>query len=550
MRLRCQVLFVLLGFLPLVNTSFSQSSVDPNVVFSIEEWAHWASVLGADASAFTLYDNRDLIYFNRQVGRYEYVQLTEGEYARILEDVIPKDLPMFADRYDRVWVTCQNVYYFYFGGDRPRMVSVYGHPTTDIDFGGKERVYEIPHSLRRCFNTIERYQNSRAVHWVPEKIEVLVWDPFPTDEEYLAWPDEWPDLNSPETIRRPSVSSVFLPRELYDEFMALLEESKGIVMMNAQPMVISYRMPIPGEEVFAWSPEEPEYECTPLHEAARRGNLETMKSLIETGADMNAQDSRGWTPLHVAVGTGRWEIAEYLLANDADANVQSHNGRTPLHLAAEWGEDDVLELLLTHDADIEVRMHEGRTALHAAAEWGQASKAALLVAHGADVEARTVYGNTPLLCSLDFREPNVATLLLASGADPCASNDANDAGLHYATDDVLIPVAEQLIVAGLDVNVANDAGETPLYGAARDGALQIVELLLVHGADPHATKPDGRTSLHAAAFQGHAAIVDLLMAHGADVYAETTEEQTPLDYAISAGRTDVVGLLTNAPVKP
>jgi ankyrin repeat protein len=548
-KLRFQILSICLCVLAWTSLSWSQTPSEPNVVFSIEEWAAWARVFGADSPAFTLYDTRDLIYFDRQMYEYACVQLSEGEYARLLEEVVPKDLSMLDDGYMRACWTDQNIYYFYFGTETGRTVYVYGHPTTN--YGDDKWTFEIPQSLRRCFSTIERYQNRRAARWVPELIEVLVWDMFPTDEQFVQWPSEWPDLYSAETIRRSGVSSVFLPRELYDEFLALLDESEGIVMMNGRPMVIWYRLPIPGEEVFDHVDDgsiEPS-EDTPLHIAAWQGDLETVTSLVESGADVNVRNSYGQTPLYDAASGGHYDVVEYLIANGADVNAQNEEGQTPLHVAIWWMYDDVAQLLLANGADINVRARHGKTALHLAAEWGWEDTAELLITLGADIEARTDYGNTPLLCALDFREPNLAALLLSSGADIWARNDANDTALHYTTDDPLADVASELLSGGLDPNARNDAHDTPLYSAARDGATWVVELLLTQGADVRAAKPDGRTALHAAAFQGHTEIVALLLSHNADVNAATDEGQMPLDYALAAGRDDVATQLRAAGAK-
>lgn len=543
---RFRILSVCLCVLTCTGLSFSQTPSEPNVVFSIEEWVHWAPVQGADAPAFTLYNTRDLIYFDRQAYEYVCVQLSEGEYTRLLEDIVPGDLSMLDDGYMRAWVTCQNVYYFYFG-TAGRMVYVYGHPTAS--YGDDEGDFQIPQSLRRCFNTVERYRNSRAARWVPERIEVIVWDAFPTDEQFVQWPKGWPDLNSPDTVRRSQVWSVYLPAELYDAFMALLEDSEGVVTMNGRPMVIWYRLPIPGEEVFDQTSDEsarPGGSDSPLHVAARRGNLESVTSLIASGADVNVRNSDGSTPLHYAASEGYYDVVEYLIANGADVNAQDKEGQTPLHLAICWMYDDVVRLLLANGADIDVKARHDKTALHLATEWGWEDTAELVISLGANIEARTAYGNTPLLCALDFREPNLAALLLRGGADIRACNDASDTALHYATDDILADVASELLAAGLEPNTRNDANDTPLYSAARDGAARVVELLLTQGADVRAAKPDGRTALHAAAFQGHAEIIALLLSHDADVNAATGEGQTPLDYALGAGRDDIAAQLRAA----
>jgi ankyrin repeat protein len=51
---------------------------------------------------------------------------------------------------------------------------------------------------------------------------------------------------------------------------------------------------------------------TPLHAAAEFGHLETTKTLIERGADMNIINIRGHTPLTVAAYNGKLEIVLYL----------------------------------------------------------------------------------------------------------------------------------------------------------------------------------------------------------------------------------------------
>ena len=148
-RFRIFIAFLLLfGF---GNTALPQSVYDSNVVFSLKERAVWAPVLGVEDPAFTLYDNRDLIYYNMSTWDYEYVRLTEDEYARLIEEVIPKDLQALQHYYRRVYATHQNEYYFYFGGESQRIVTVYGHPTATDEWSA---FFNIPQSIRRCFNML------------------------------------------------------------------------------------------------------------------------------------------------------------------------------------------------------------------------------------------------------------------------------------------------------------------------------------------------------------------------------------------------------------
>jgi hemoglobin len=57
--------------------------------------------------------------------------------------------------------------------------------------------------------------------------------------------------------------------------------------------------------------------CTPLHMAARRGNVEIAEALLDLGANIEARDSHGDTPLKRALNCRKPQIAELLLARGA-----------------------------------------------------------------------------------------------------------------------------------------------------------------------------------------------------------------------------------------
>lgn len=67
-------------------------------------------------------------------------------------------------------------------------------------------------------------------------------------------------------------------------------------------------------------------------EAAKKA-FETVKYLVENGADVNQANETGWTPLHASAFIGANQIIEYLVANGAKLEVQNGCGQTPLSLA-------------------------------------------------------------------------------------------------------------------------------------------------------------------------------------------------------------------------
>lgn len=64
----------------------------------------------------------------------------------------------------------------------------------------------------------------------------------------------------------------------------------------------------------------------PLHYAARNGNPEIIKLLLDSGAHVNAEDSEGWTALHHASYHGHRGCVELLLDRGADINCRTKQG--------------------------------------------------------------------------------------------------------------------------------------------------------------------------------------------------------------------------------
>lgn len=91
---------------------------------------------------------------------------------------------------------------------------------------------------------------------------------------------------------------------------------------------------------------------TPLHEAAKRGLLDKIKSLVEGGEDVNVQNGKGDTPLYYAVLNGHTEIAEILIRNSANVGTKSPVlQRTLLHVAASKGRCNIIKLLVQSGVD-------------------------------------------------------------------------------------------------------------------------------------------------------------------------------------------------------
>ena len=64
--------------------------------------------------------------------------------------------------------------------------------------------------------------------------------------------------------------------------------------------------------------------CTPLHWAAFGGHTDTVKLLLDVGADKEVKDKNGETPLHCAAWKGHTDIVKLLLDAGADKDVKEN----------------------------------------------------------------------------------------------------------------------------------------------------------------------------------------------------------------------------------
>ena len=105
-------------------------------------------------------------------------------------------------------------------------------------------------------------------------------------------------------------------------------------------------------------------EFTPLADAARMGNAKTIADLCARGA--NPDELSGeyrWTPLLHAVHKNQLESVRALLDAGANPNLATPSGMTPMMMAAGYGNRPIVGLLLRRGARTDVRDHSGAVAL-------------------------------------------------------------------------------------------------------------------------------------------------------------------------------------------
>ena len=277
--------------------------------------------------------------------------------------------------------------------------------------------------------------------------------------------------------------------------------------------------------------------------AARRGQWDKVKDLVDRGGDVNVRDGMGWTALHHAADYTNVEMCKFLLGRGADVAARDKNGYMAISTAI-WSNGpnslDVVRLLLT-DVSVNAVNNDGRRPLHYAALLSLVDIVQLLVDHGAHTNVVDRYGYTPLHVANRWRcdVPKVTTMLLRKEAKVDAVNKDGDQPLHLACTFGNIKSARLLLSSGANSCASNNDGKTPLHCAAGEWTecVELCDILLTHDADVHAADKDGNQPLHLACMKGNIKSARLLLSSGASSCASNNDGKTPLHCAASA-RTD------------
>ncbi|KAG6490830.1 ankyrin repeat-containing protein At5g02620-like [Zingiber officinale] len=268
---------------------------------------------------------------------------------------------------------------------------------------------------------------------------------------------------------------------------------------------------------------------TPLHTAARSGNLPAVKELISNAQDQGLQDllgkqnQAGETALFVAAEYGYVDVVKEMIEHHdvTMAGVKAKNGFDALHIAAKQGDVEVVKVLLNALPELSLTVDlTNTTALHTAAAQGHIEMVSLLLAadNSLALIARS-NGKTALHSASRNGHLEVAKALLRkTPAIAMRTDKKGQTALHMAAKGTSPEMVEALLAAEPALlNAVDKKWDTPLHIAARKCRAPIIKILMEASAEAvekKAINKTGETALDVAEKIGDEKITGMLVAGG------------------------------------
>jgi len=282
-----------------------------------------------------------------------------------------------------------------------------------------------------------------------------------------------------------------------------------------------------------------------LQDAAKIGDVSTIKRLVKEGANVNSTNKHGESPLLIATNWNKLGAVKTLLELGADPKY--HRGGESALFIATGRDTEIVRVLIQAGADVNLTTEKyNYSPLGSAAAYREdafigltksgsysgpfpnsTETVRLLIKAGANVNHIDGDRMSPLRIAMENNNIEIARLLLEAGADVnqrIPSEDGAERGDTILMDTVgyyslfkNISAIKLLLDFKANPNDRNELeyneeselrgegwrGYSVLGCAARGGWKEVVELLLSYGADPTLPRTDGKSPLKLAIENKH-----------------------------------------------
>ena len=289
---------------------------------------------------------------------------------------------------------------------------------------------------------------------------------------------------------------------------------------------------------------------TPLMNAASKGNVQAVKSLIKRGADPSLTDCKGWNMLHFAAEGGDTDIISLIHTHLPNIESKTNEDETPLMVAASSRNLHAVKWFLEKGATVACEDKIGWNTLHHAAQGGYTDILSLIHTRLPNIKSRVGEGETPLMVAASSRNLHAVKWFLEKGATVACEDKRGWNTLHLAASGGDTDIISLIHTHLPNIESKTGEGYTPLMVAAFTGKLHAVKWFLEKGAAIACEDKRGWSPLHYAAMGGDPDTIDHILTHLPDVDSKTADGETPLIIAVFYGELQGVKYLLERGANP
>ncbi|KAJ0104189.1 hypothetical protein J7T55_001676 [Diaporthe amygdali] len=335
---------------------------------------------------------------------------------------------------------------------------------------------------------------------------------------------------------------------------------------------------------------KPEPLVMALCEASSRGDIDTVTSLISSGANINGRNDEGKTPLVQAIENQQPNVVTKLLQLGASKDVSdSAKKLPPLFWAASagdipmaklllqygcspnhkniygWayfldivdkGDLGMVKLLLDHGAEVNATDQYGRVAFQHAYSRNNLAMLKLLQSRGGSVNATDITGCPIVILALQENKDDIFHFLLEHGANVNSTSSTGTPLVIEAFTRQRTNIVKKLLERGADPNAKDLVGTSMLMNTIKaqtftaNGREELIKLLLTYGATPNDSDMWGKSAVSLLIERQHTSLLPLLLEKGLDPNKELGNGETLLIHAIDCGNAELIKKLLRHGASP
>lgn len=266
-----------------------------------------------------------------------------------------------------------------------------------------------------------------------------------------------------------------------------------------------------------------------LFSAIEKEDITLVKSLINSGIDMNTIIDNNRIPLRLAIKKNNYNLVYELLKLGSEVNKNKQSYESTLGMACYSSNSKIVDLLINQGAV----KRDYEDLIDNAILGNNLEVLEFLLSKGFKMSTKSLKRWDTVIRN---GNPLMLKYLIDNGCEIQARNDRGESIISKAALYGKLEIVKYLIQCGADVDYTLGYTQyTALHNASINGHLEIVKFLVESGANVNMSSLDRWTPLHIACIKNNQEISRYLILKGANKYKEDVYGKTPIDWANENG---------------